>query len=423
MSKVWLKAGLKSIENIMNYNINDKESLEKFICKNWNKVNIYLDGIQKDLIIPFYSSIDIRESKTKFAPVDHNMYPAGFNNICTIDLEAAIRSMGNAIQQVQSDAKVIGILPEYHTKNSFYLENLFFLKRLVEDSGHEVYLFAPNEELFAGQDKLELLTHSKFPLTLYKAVYKDGQFTSSALPNVKFDIVILNHDQSSAIDIDWRASKIPIVPTPLLGWYQRQKHRHFCYYSKVTNMFCNEFSINPDLLQARFKSVTEVDFGQKEGLDKLANAIDELKSEIGANKKIFVKASKGTYGMGIMVVDSGDEIRNINRKNRNKMDVGKNAIKFTDVLIQESVETAIKYDDMPAEVTIYQIGGKSIGGFMRANSEKGTDDNLNSRGMVFAKFCISEIRQDQEHKAKEAVYSTIARLASIANGYEIKDVL
>ncbi len=407
----------------MNYAINDKETLEKFICKNWNRVNVYLDGVQKDLIIPFYSSIDIRESKTKYAPVDHNMYPAGFNNLCSVDLDAATRCMGFAIQHVRSGSKVIGILPEFHTKNTFYLENLFYLKRLVEDSGYEAHLFAPVSNIFEGADKLELFTHSKFPLTIYRAEYANGEFTCPLLPKVKFDMVILNHDQSSPIDIDWRASKIPVVPTPLLGWYQRQKNRHFCYYSKVTNKFCEEFSINPDLLQARFKSVNQVDFNQKDGLDRLAEAVDTLKTEIGSDRKVFVKASQGTYGMGIMVVDSGDDIRNINRKARNKMDVGKNSIKFTDVLVQEAVETAIKYDDMPAEVTIYQIGGKSIGGFMRANSEKGTAENLNSKGMIFAKFCISEIRQDQEHKSKEAVYSTIARLASIANGYEIKDVL
>ena len=73
---------------------------------------------------------------------------------------------------------------------------------------------------------------------------------------------------------------------------------------------------------------------------------------------------------------------------------------------------------MPAEVTIYLINGKSVGGFMRANSEKDHQSNLNSRGMVFKKFCISEIRQNQDYKIKEAVYSVIARLSSIAAGLE-----
>ena len=34
---------------------------------------------------PLYCSIDLRDSGTKIAPVDSNLYPAGFNNICPED--------------------------------------------------------------------------------------------------------------------------------------------------------------------------------------------------------------------------------------------------------------------------------------------------------------------------------------------------
>ena len=128
--------------------------------------------------------------------------------------------------------------------------------------------------------------------------------------------------------------------------------------------------------------------------------------------------------MGISVVSSGEEIINMNRKTRNKMDVGKNSIKFTSLLVQEGVETIIKYDDKPAEITIYLIDGKSIGGFMRINGEKDSLGNLNSRGMVFRKLCMGDIVESAEdHKNKEAVYSLIARLATIASAYEIQEVL
>ena len=104
------------------------------------------------------------------------------------------------------------------------------------------------------------------------------------------------------------------------------------------------------------------------------------------------------------------------------MDVGKNKRKFTSVLIQEGIETIIKYGESPAEVTIYLVGGQSVGGFMRANPERSSLSNLNSKGMVFQKFCISEIRENAEHKSTEAVYSMIARLATIASAYEVREV-
>src|ERR1700704_5587202 len=38
---------------------------------------------------PFYCSIDLRDSGHKIVPVDSNLYPAGFNNICPEDLRSA----------------------------------------------------------------------------------------------------------------------------------------------------------------------------------------------------------------------------------------------------------------------------------------------------------------------------------------------
>ena len=192
-----------------------------------------------------------------------------------------------------------------------------------------------------------------------------------------------------------------------MGWFNRQKIIHFESYEKIIREFCEHFDIEKNLLQAKFKKVHDIDFSTKNGLEKLANEVEGLKKEISSEQKIFVKASKGTYGMGIQVVESGNDILSLNRKKRNKLDIGKNKIKFTDVLVQEGVETVLSYDGMPAEVTIYLIGGKSVGGFMRANNQKGASDNLNAKGMIFKKFCISEIRQNRDDVMKEAVYSII----------------
>jgi glutamate--cysteine ligase len=123
------------------------------------------------------------------------------------------------------------------------------------------------------------------------------------------------------------------------------------------------------------------------------------------------------------VFTSGDEVRNMNRKVRNKMDVGKNNLKFTSTLVQEAVETMVYYDQAPAEVTIYLINGKSTGGFVRTNPLKGTNANLNSQGMLYKKYCISEIEENSDHQLKESVYSVIARLSTLAASYEMKDLM
>ena len=402
--------------------INTKEELENFILKNWDEVNNYIEAKKSDLPIPFYSSVDVRESKTKYAPVDHNMFPAGFNNLCSADFKEASKVAGETLKKLSPNAKMIGIFPESHTKNLMYLDHLATLGKIIEDAGYQVRLLSFDHTLFPeGADCLGLTSNSGAEVIICKALVKDGEVYRNA---DKMDMIICNNDQSNPWPIDWAEVKTVISPTPKIGWFRRQKNIHFGYYNKVANDFCAHFKINPDLIQAKFKAVEDVDFENKSGLEKLGTAVDELISELKPGSKVFVKASQGTYGMGISVVASGEEIINMNRKTRNKMDVGKNSIKFTSLPVQEGVETIIKYDDMPAEITIYLIDGRSIGGFMRVNGEKDDLGNLNSRGMVFRKLCMGDVVDSAEdHTTKEAMYSVIARLATIASAYEIKEVL
>lgn len=399
-----------------------KEIIEQFIVENWDAINLYIDAEMEKVPVSFYNSVDIRESKTKIAPVDNNIYPAGFNNLCALDLDATRKVIQKEILKLAPNANRVVIIPESHTKNTFYLDHLAILGKTVRDAGFEVVFGSLDPALFANEaTHLDLLSHSQFDVKIEKIDINNGNLSSN--DGTAFDFAILNHDQSNPLPVEWKNVKTPIGPTPFIGWFRRQKSEHFCHYSKVVEKFCEHFKLDSNLIQARFKKVEDVDFSARSGLETVAQAVDEMVAQCEPGTSIFVKASQGTYGMGISVVQSGDEILNMNKKVRNKMDVGKNNIKFTTVLVQEGIETILKYDEMPAEVTIYLVGGKSVGGFMRANSEKSSTSNLNSKGMVFRKFCISEIRQNQDHKSKEAFYTIIARLSALASGHEIAKVL
>lgn len=407
----------------MNYKINTKEELENFVFEHFNDVNSYIEKLSENLPIPFYSSVDVRESKTKYAPVDNNLYPAGFNNICSADFADAVITMKAAVSKHRPNAKTVGIIPESHTKNLMYLDHLSALRKIIEDAGFEVTFLTYDPNLFTEteSDVINLVSNNGSELSLYRAELKDGAIYGN---NIALDFVICNNDQSNPLPVNWDEVTTVVSPTPKIGWFRRQKNIHFAYYKKVADEFCEHFNIDPTLIQAKFRAVDDVDFEAKEGLDKLGSAVDELISELKPESKVFVKASQGTYGMGISVVGSGEEIINMNRKTRNKMDVGKNSIKFTSILVQEGVETIIKYDDKPAEITIYLVDGRSIGGFMRINGERDSIGNLNSRGMVFKKLCMGDVKNlAQDHTIKEALYSVLARLSTIAAAYEIKEVL
>lgn len=408
----------------MNVKIQTKEEFESFVTQNWNAINSWIDEKQSLLPQPLTSSVDVRESMKKFAPVDQNMYPAGFNNLCGKDLLYTSEVFKDFFQQ-HGNVKRIGLLPESHTKNRFYLDNLYKLKTALELAELEVILFTPDEKIFEeGANRLVLESHSGSLLTLHRAEFNGETFQAvNKEINLDFDFIILNNDQSSPFEIDWTSLKTPILPPPYVGWFRRQKVQHFFHYKKVADEFAAFFSINPDLIQADFLSVEDVDFSTKEGLEILADKVDSLIQKRGEGTSVFIKASQGTYGMGISVVSSGEEVRSMNRKVRNKMDIGKNNIKFTSTLVQEAVETMVYYDQAPAEVTIYLINGKSTGGFIRTNPLKGINANLNSQGMLYKKYCISEIQENTDHQMKESVYSIIARLSTLAASYEMKELL
>lgn len=406
----------------MKYKINNKDQLDEFVCENWDKINAHISDIQEGLPIPFYSSVDIRESRDKYAPVDHNMYPAGFNNLCNVDLKGAADLVRTTLKKIDPEARTVGIIPESHTKNLMYLDHLATLSKLTCEAGYKTFLVSFDSNLFPENEHfIDLTSASGTPLKIIRGLIQNGSVFAQ---EHKLDVVINNNDQSNPWPIDWKSISTPIAPTPLIGWFRRQKNTHFSYYKKVADEFANFFEINPDLIQAQFRAVEEVDFETKQGLEKLGTAVDEIINTLKPGSKVFVKASQGTYGMGISVVSSGEEIINMNRKTRNKMDVGKNSIKFTSLLVQEGVETIIKYDDKPAEITVYLVDGKSMGGFMRINGEKDSLGNLNSRGMVFKKLCMSDlVNTVEDYRSKDAIYSIIARLATVAAAYEIKEVL
>ena len=105
--------------------------------------------------------------------------------------------------------------------------------------------------------------------------------------------------------------------------------------------------------------------------------------EIDETPYVVVKADAGTYGMGIMTVRSADEVIALNRKQRNKMSVGKEGLEVSEVIVQEGVHTFETLHDAVAEPVVYMIDRYVVGGFYRVHTGRGKDENLNAPGMHF----------------------------------------
>ena len=87
---------------------------------------------------PFYASVDLRNASFKIAPVDTNLFPAGFNNLNPSFLPLAIQAIQATIEEVMPGCQKILLIPESHTRNPFYFENMGKLQELILKAGFKV---------------------------------------------------------------------------------------------------------------------------------------------------------------------------------------------------------------------------------------------------------------------------------------------
>ena len=96
---------------------------------------------------PFYTSVDVRNSGFKLAPVDTNLFPSGWNNLTPEMLPLAVQAAMAAIEKICPEARNLLVVPENHTHNTFYLSNLLQLKRIFHQAGLNVRFGSLNPEI------------------------------------------------------------------------------------------------------------------------------------------------------------------------------------------------------------------------------------------------------------------------------------
>ena len=68
--------------------------------------------------VPFYTSVDLRNSGFKLAPVDTNLYPGGFNNLNPEFLPLCVQAIQAAVERGQTvtQGALIGRITDFHAK-------------------------------------------------------------------------------------------------------------------------------------------------------------------------------------------------------------------------------------------------------------------------------------------------------------------
>ncbi len=397
------------------------------LLENWYQGRLHRLQAPK---LPVYSSIDLRNSGYKIAVVDTNLFPSGFNNLCETFSENASRTFKTYFQRHYPSLRRILIFPEEHTRNLFYWKNVAALRRILTDAGLEVEV-GSSSTLFSV-DPTPIQEDGKELIRVHKLHLKEGRLqTDQFVP----DAILLNNDLSAGTPDYLRDLKQVLLPSPQLGWFRRRKSDHFALYQGIVEEVASLLQIDPWILSPMTTVETGIDLTDEICLKRLRDSADRLLSLIrqkylqhGIRREpyLFVKNNSGTYGMGIMHIDSGNQFLSLNRRLRNKLESSKGGVHVREYLLQEGIPTADLYRGKPLEPVVYLIGGEAIGTFFRIHEEKNEFENLNAPGMAFSCLCFHKVETPKKsyqltYENKDQLFviaSFLGRIASLAAALE-----
>ncbi len=402
--------------------------LEQHLLDHQVEIECWLRKYWQTLPLLFYSSVDLRNAGFKLAPVDTNLFPAGFNNLNPDFLPLCIQAVQVTLEQLNPIATEILLIPESHTRLSYYFEHLAALHEILVKAGYTVRVGSLLEEL-RKPHQIDLPSGQSICI---EPLQRQGN--RLGLEHYSPDLIVLNNDLSSGVPDILKNLEQPIIPSSTLGWTTRSKTQHFFHYQHIAQNFAQAIGIDPWLITPEFRFCDQVDFAHGEGIECLvANAKDLLQNiqqkyqQYGIEHTPFLmmKADAGTYGMAVMTVKDPEEITHLNRKQRLNMSHTKGGMPVTKVVLQEGVYTFETWgqEHAVAEPVVYMIGRHVVGGFYRVHSQKGIDENLNAPGMnfqplAFVDACNNPCQPVDSCSNRFYAYGVIARLAMLAAAME-----
>jgi glutamate--cysteine ligase len=380
--------------------------------------------------VPFYASVDLRNSGFKLAPVDTNLFPGGFNNLNPDFLPLCVLAMQSAVEKICPEARGVLLIPENHTRNMFYLQNVAKIETILKQAGMRVRIGSLLPEI---KQATTIDLPGGGALVLEPLVRRGNRI---GLEDFDPCVVLLNNDLSSGAPDILKNLEQEVYPPLSAGWYTRRKSHHFAAYDRVAGEFAQLLDIDPWLINPYFATCNQINFHARVGEECLAAQVSDILqkmrvkyAEYGVKNDPFVivKADAGTYGMGIMTVKDPNEITGLNRKQRNKMAVVKEGLEVSDVLVQEGVYSFEQIKDAVAEPVVYMIDHYVVGGFYRVHTTRGVDENLNAPGMHFIPLAFethctlpNPDRGPDETPNRFYAYGVVARLALLAAALEIE---
>jgi glutamate--cysteine ligase len=374
---------------------------------------------------PFYCSVDLRNAGFKLAPVDTDLFPGGFNNLTPEMLPLAVQAAMAAIEKICPEAKNLLLIPEPHTRNTFYLASVQRLMAVFTQAGLNVRLGSLDASL---KQPLKLPLADGGQLVLEPLLRNRGRL---GLKNFDPCTILLNTELAQGVPRELRNLHEQYLLPPLhAGWTLRRKSHHLRSYEEVAKKFAKLLGMDPWLITPMHALCGDVDMAERSGLECVRNHVETLLTKIkrkykeyGINERPFVvvKPDSGSSGKGILTVRDVKDLDALEPAAGTEAPAGA-------MLVQEGVPTYERMNDAVAEPVVYMIDRYVVGGFYRVHAERGIDESLAAPGSSYVPLAFAPSghlpRRGEKPGASPPnrfyMYGVIGRLAMVAASYELE---
>lgn len=379
------------------------------------EITAWMKQKRAEVPIPIYGSVDVRDAGWKIGVVDANHFPAGFNNVSKENLQELANLFKDHVHRSHPTCSWVHIYPESHTRNPGYVENIASIKSMIEQAGFSCTVGSPDLNDFAALNGLS------GPLLL-QSVQVDGD-GELRVNGENPDLILLNNDLTEGTVPGVQSTNI--TPPPHMGWFRRRKSQHYQMLKPYIDEMASLLSIDPwhlmpDWFVSENKCLTEEACKIKlaEEINDFLDSLREKYASLGIEREptVVMKNDSGTYGLGVMMLTSGEQILNLSNRKANKLRYAKGGTEVENFLIQEGIPTALTTEQGETlEPVVYLVDGEAASWFYRINAKKSDMDNLNSPSARFENY---EDAENPHIKEAHGWHALVAELSMIAMGAE-----
>lgn len=380
-----------------------------------DKITAWMKQKRSEVPIPVYGSVDVRDAGWKIGVVDANHFPAGFNNVPSENLAELSKLFNEHITRSHPGCTWVHIYPESHTRNQGYVENIATIRAMIESAGYKCTVGSPD------LNGLEAVHGISGPLVLTAVTLNDDD--ELTVNGSKPDLILLNNDLTDGNIPGVQSTNI--TPPPHMGWYRRRKSQHYealrPYIHEMAELIgIDPWHLMPDWFVSENKCLEEDACKVKLAgeIDEFLEGLREKYRSLGIEREptVVIKNDSGTYGLGVMMLTSGDQILNLSNRKANKLRYAKGGANVDNFLIQEGIPTALStVEGETLEPVVYLVDGEAASWFYRINAKKSDMDNLNSPSARFENYEGSE---NPHGTAAHSWHALVAELSMIAMGAE-----